>query len=207
MPFRVIAVSRALAAGGEAIARSAAGELRFRYVDDDIITRAASHAGVSPETIDQVEHSRPLIERILESMASSAVLEEGGWADPTVLPSFSEPAYRHLIEEVIQETAKEGNVIIVAHAASIPLAGMDGLLRVLVTASPAVRAARLAQEAKLEEGAAMKAIERSDRERQAYFRRFYNLRQELPTHYDLVVNTDMLTFSQSARLIADAAKS
>ena len=115
--------------------------------------------------------------------------------------------YRRLIQQVIYETAERGNVVIVAHAAGFHLAGMKGLLRVFVTASTDVRVERLRQVTKIDAQDARKAIEKDDNERQAYLRRFYDIRQDLPTHYDLVVNTDVITTSVATRLIVSAAKS
>ncbi len=114
--------------------------------------------------------------------------------------------YQSLIQRVVQETAEKGQVVLVAHGTSIFLAGVSGLFRVLVTASPAVRAERLMGVDNLNERQAKRDIQYSDRERQNFFRRFYNLRQELPTHYDLVVNTDRLDVPGAARLIVTAAK-
>ena len=45
----------------------------------------------------------------------------------------------------------------------------------------------------------------SDRERTDYFRRFYGLDQELPTHYDLVINTDQILPEQAVNLIVAGA--
>jgi len=56
------------------------------------------------------------------------------------------------------------------------------------------------------EAEAKKAIDESDRQRRGYLRRFYDLRQELPTHYDLVVNTDVLAAPLAARLVLAAAR-
>jgi cytidylate kinase len=75
-----------------------------------------------------------------------------------------------------------------------------------VTASPRVRAERLGREAKVEAAEAKKTVAESDRQRKEYLRRFYNVRQELPTHYDLVINTDVLTVPQAAKLVVSAAK-
>lgn len=204
MTCRVVCISRSLGAGGEEIARIVAKKLGFRYTDEEIIIRAAEQAGVSPKSAAQAEQTPGLIARILEAMASSP--DVVGWSSYAALPSQAEPAYEGLFERVIRETAKAGNVVIVAHGASVPLAGMSGLLRVFVTASPAVRAERLAGEGNLDEGRAKKAIQDSDRQRRDYLRRFYDVRQELPTHYDLVVNTDSLTLPQAAQLIVSAAK-
>ena len=38
-----------------------------------------------------------------------------------------------------------------------------------------------------------------------YIKRFYGISSELPTHYDLVVNTDRLAPQAAARLIVHAA--
>ena len=129
-----------------------------------------------------------------------------GWSASVVLPTHASPAYEGLFEQVIRETANRGNVVIVGHGASIPVAGMGGLLRVLVTASPGVRAERLASEANLKAAEARKAITDSDRQRREYLLRFYDVRRELPTHYDLVVNTDVLALPVAAQLVVSAAK-
>ena len=204
MTSRIISISRSLGAGGEEVSRTVAKELGFRYADEEIIVEAAQKAGVSPETVAQAEHTPGLVTRILESIGRVPIDPEG-WSAHAVLPPAT-PGYETLIVRIVQETAKEGNVVIVAHGASIPLAGASGLLRVLVTGSPAARAERLVREAGMGKAEAKKAVDESDRQRRGYLRRFYDLRQELPTHYDLVVNTDILTPSLAARLVLAAAR-
>jgi len=206
MESTVVSISRTLAAGGEEIGRLVARELDFRYVDDEIITKASEYAGVSPETVARVEQSQSLITRILEAMEASATLEGVAvtWqAAPVVVESR---LYQNLIQRVIRETAEAGHVVLVAHGTSVPLANTSGVLRVLVTASPAVRAERLMALTDVGEPQAKKAIEYSDRERQKFFRRIHDLRQELPTQYDLVVNTDRFTVPEAVTLIVVASK-
>ena len=204
MTSRIISISRSLGAGGEEVGRTVAKELGFRYADEEIIVEAAQQAGVSPETVARVEHTPGLITRILESMGRVPIDPEGWSAHAALLAAT--PGYETLIVRIVQETAKAGNVVIVAHGASIPLAGTSGLLRVLVTGSPAARAERLVREAGMGEAEAKKAVDESDRQRRGYLRRFYDLRQELPTLYDLVVNTDILTAPLAARLVLAAAR-
>jgi cytidylate kinase len=202
---RVVCISRSLAAGGEEIGRKVAKELGLRYADEEIIVGAADKAGVSPELVAEAEHASSLITRILEYMGR-APIDPVGWSASAVLLSPTKASYHGLVERMVRETANQGNAVIVAHGASVPLAGMSGLLRVLVTASPRLRASRLAQEAKIDAAEAKKAIAESDRQRKEYLRRFYNVRQELPTHYDLVINTDVLTQPQAAKLVVTAVK-
>jgi CMP/dCMP kinase len=86
------------------------------------------------------------------------------------------------------------------------LGGRPEVLRVFVTASPKTRAARLSRESGLDERAAAKSVEESDKERARYLERFYQVRHEMPVHYDLTLNTDLMTPATAAALIAQAAR-
>jgi hypothetical protein len=197
-----------MGAGGEEVGQLVAKELGFRYADDEIIATAAERAGVSRETMERAERPPGLIARILETMASVPVEPQMYYGQAlTVSATPSSMGYDELLRDVIIETANKGDVVIVAHGAGICLGSRTGLLRVLVTASPELRAARVAANAKLEPKAADKAVRDSDQARQDFLKRFYDVGHELPVHYDLVVNTETFSPQQAASLIASAAKS
>ena len=198
-------VTVAMTTGGQApqVARLVAERLGYHYVNDEIIDRAAAHAGVSREEVEEVERSPSLLGRIMTALASGGVGAYGASVAPDAIDAS--PSYRRLIQDVIRETAAQGRVVILAHGASILLAGAPGLLRVLVTASPATRAGRLAAERGRDERWAAREIERADGERRSFFKRFHDMDQELPTDYDLVVNTDVLSAEEAARIVACAA--
>ena len=205
MPSRAVSISRTLGAHGEEVGRLVAKELGFRYVDNEIIDKAAERAGVSPEMVASNEKTQPLLTRILDAI-SKAPLDPDMMVAQTEHPVNLTSAYEDLIERVIVETAQHGEVVILAHGASIPLAEVSSVLRVQVTASISTRVQRVAADQGLEEKAAEKACKESDKERERYFERIYELNRELPTHYDLVVNTDVLTAEQAANIISHAAK-
>jgi cytidylate kinase len=220
MRTRVVCVSRSLAARGEEVARNVAERLGFRYVDDEIIRRAAEKEKVDVATIAEVERRQSLIARLLDSMAAMPVPDAMGMGAGMLQPAafsmgleLTTPGttaqtadhYRTLIREVIRETANQGKVVIVAHAAAMALAGTDGLLRVLITASPETRTQRLVDAGDLDAAKAAKAVKDSDRERRNYFKSFYGIKEELPTHYDLVINTDVLDADHAVDAIVAAA--
>jgi cytidylate kinase len=202
--FQVVTIAMTTGAGAERIGRLAAERLGFQYVSDEIIDRAAAHAGVSRQEVAEVERSPSLISRILNLLGGASVPEYTG---PPLTPDEIDPSpsYRRLIQDVIREIAARRDVVILAHGASILLGGTPGVLRVLVTGSPGTRADRLAAELGHDARQASREIQHADRERKAFFKRFHNLDEELPTHYDLVVNTDVLAPEAAARLIAYAA--
>ena len=101
-----------------------------------------------------------------------------------------------MIHEIVVQTAGRGNVVIVAYAASFALDPGPGTLRVLVTASPAVRAKRIAASDGLDAAEAERMVKDSDAGRRDYLKRFYSVDRESPTDYDLVVNTDHVSLEQ-----------
>jgi cytidylate kinase len=64
----------------------------------------------------------------------------------------------------------------------------------------------VADEGALDPKEAERLIKGEDAARADYLKRFYNVDQELPTHYDLVVSTDKLSAEQATGLIVAAAQ-
>ena len=65
---------------------------------------------------------------------------------------------------------------------------------------------RVAEERGTDEHAAAKELKRSDESRADYLKRFYGIEREHPSHYDLVVNTEVLGAVGVSSIIVDAAK-
>ena len=206
----VVCISRQDGAGGHEVALRVAEALGCRLIDEDIITQAALEAGVDEEVVADVERRRSALVRLAEGLGSSAAAAAYvGLAISPDLAGQGQPAsdeLRGLIRSVIEEMAGRGSAVIVAHAASLALAQHEGVLRVLVTASPAARAERLASTLGLDNKRAARAVKRSDAARADYIKRFYGVGAELPTHYDLVINTDRLAPSDAVRVILEGTR-
>ena len=194
MTRQTVCISHATGAGGTAIGRAVAERLGFQFADEEVISEAAEWAEIDPALVADAERRKPLVSRLLGGF---------GGGSPERMPSGdvarlvpAEADLRSLIRVVLRSFADRGSVVLVSHAASYALADR-GVLRVLVTASPETRAARV------EDGA--KQIKREDEGRADYLKRFYGVEQELPIHYDLVINTDVLSTDEAAELIATAA--
>ena len=189
-----------------------AERLGFRRVDEEIVVRAAEKQQLDPKVIADAESRKSFLARYFDDLRDVGGIDMyytyGLLAFPSQAPSEAQlttsEGRRALIREAIHETAEEGDVVIVSHAASVALAGRDDVLRVLITGSPETRARRLAG-GPLDMKDAAKAVADSDAARADYFKRFYKLDRELPTHYDLVVNTDVLSPDQAAGLVVLAA--
>jgi cytidylate kinase len=207
MTRTVVCISHAAGAGGEEVGRLVAERLGFLYVNEEIVARAAAKGGVDAADVADEERRKSLAARAL-----NAIAQGGGeaWALGAVGPLSSREELdsddiRSLIRETIEQTAARGKAVIVAHAASYAIGHGDGVLRVLVTASPETRTIRVAEAEGLDQAGAARAVKESDAGRADYLKRFYDVREESPTHYDVVLNTDALTVEQAAELISQAA--
>ncbi len=212
MAAQVVCISKTDAALGEDVGRLVAERLGFRYVDEQVIERAAQLAQIDPALVAAVEQRQPLLRKLMDRLAAARDL-----VGPATL-GVGAPAFaglpregsrvkpddlRLLIRAAIHEIAREGRAVIVAHAASMALTPTD-VVRVFVTASTETRARRLAAVQQIAVEAAAAAIATADRNRQDYFRRFHDIAEELPTHYDLVINTDVLAPEHAAEVIVCA---
>ena len=207
MGHNVVCISRQEGALAPEIALAAAEQLGFRLIDEDIVARAAVEAGVECEVIADLERGRSALVRLIEGFGAAGMGAEYLTPNPDTYGGRQPAGHelRGLIRSVIEEFAAEGRAVILAHAASLALAARDDVLRVLITACREERARRLATTLGIEQKRAARAIKQSDAGRADYLKRFYGVGAELPTHYDLVINTDRLTAEHAARLIVAAA--
>lgn len=221
MAARLVTIARTDGAVGDAVGRQVADALGFQYIDHGVIERAAEISGADEETVERAEGRKSLVSRLLDSLAGLAsTAGDGGTASlPGEVVYVAQPAstsgqapsvpyatYESLIRAAIDDIVEEGNVVLVAHGGAMRLGKRDDVVRVLVTASPEVRASRLASQRGLDAKAAAQEVRNDDRDRAEYLRRIHDVKQELPTHYDLVVSTDTLSEETAAALIVAAAQ-
>jgi cytidylate kinase len=168
-----------------------------------VIEQAAEWAELAPAFVADAERRKPLIDRTLGRLVeqSSATRLPSGQGARTV-PTDAD--LRDLIKQVLTSVADDGSVVIVSHAASFALSGRD-VLRVLVTASAETRAQRVSAARDIEPRSAARLVKDSDAGRADYLKRFYGVERELPTHFDVVVNTDVVSPERAADVIAAAA--
>lgn len=197
-----ICISHATGAAGAEVGRLVAEQLGLRYVDDQVIGEAADWAGLDPAFVADAERRKSFAARLLGGMAGGGTMRLPTGEAARALPSDAD--LRALITDAVSSIVRQGGAVIVAHAASFAVAPGEAL-RVFVTASPSTRGERLARERSLDRSAAEQALRGEDAGRADYLKRFYGVERELPTQYDLVVNTDALTPEAAAAVVVALA--
>ena len=210
MAYRSVCISPADGSGSEFVGPMVAEALGFQLLNTQIVTRAAEEAGVDPAAVMDAEGRQSLAARLLGRLTDAGPSGAAGFTGHAAAVEDAGPdreALRDFIRAIIWEAGERGDAVIVTHAASYALASRSDVLRVLISASPETRARRIAEAKGCSESDAAKAVARGDAGRADYLKRFYDVDSELPTHYDIVIDTDRLDPVAAAELIVSAARS
>ena len=206
MVASVVCISRAMYTGAETIASEVAEQLGFRYIDEEIIQRAAQKRNLTAAEMASVERRKSLLAQAIEDFGDTTSDLVAYFANnkESIRPSDE---LREPIRQAILETADEGRVVIVAHAASYALARRKQVLRVLITGSEFGRVNKWAPTSGgRSPREAAEAIRASDAARADYLLRFYDVKHESPDHYDVTFSIDSFQPQVIRELIVAAAK-
>lgn len=209
MAYRSVCISPTDGSGAELVGPIVAEALGFQLLNAQIVTRAAEEAGVDPAAVVDTERRQSLAARLLGRLTDAGPSAAAGFTGDAAAFEDARPdpeALRAFIRAVIVEAGERGNAVIVTHAASFALADRPDVLRVLISASPKTRARNIAEAKGCSESDAAKAVARGDAGRADYLKRFYDIDAELPSHYDIVIDTDRLDPDAAAELIVSAAR-
>lgn len=182
----VITLSRQLGSLGCDIADAVAQRLGYRVAWRGLINQAARQARTPEMALE--------------------MLDELGLLG--LKPSLSaQKAYLDAIRELIEDLARDGNVLIVGRGGQAVLHGWPDTLHTRIIAPLDVRMERLAARHGISAEAALAQIRASDRRRKRFVERAYHVDWADQALYDLVINTVSLDVPGSAGLICQAVTS
>jgi Cytidylate kinase-like family len=224
----VITLSRQIGSHGEEIATGVAQALGLRLIDAAAINRAAQQAGVPQRALAELEHEgeQGLASQVLKALqimpspspGSDVTTGQGEapgrplsrlWApglfSPAAPPiSASFESYIRVVGLVVQQLAKEGNVLIVGRGGQVLLRRVRGALHLQIVAPFDRRVKTVMIEEKLDKRAASSRVRANDRARADYLRRYHDVDWLDPTLYHLVINTGYIPVAAAVDLIVKA---
>jgi cytidylate kinase len=199
----IVTISRQYGAGGSSVAGIVAAKLGAEVVDKTLIETVARRLEIAPSDVAaEEERPRPLLDRLVRSFSA---LEPGmgvGWSPPYPDPMFDpHKAIIELTEQVINEVAASGNVVIVGRGAGFVLHGRAGVFRVFLRAPEDARVRVLMERLGLGDAEVRRKMHETDANRAAYIHQLYKHDWCDPDEYDLIVNTGRLGYAATAELI------
>ncbi|HEY1654902.1 MAG TPA: cytidylate kinase-like family protein [Candidatus Tumulicola sp.] len=198
----VVTVSNEYGTGALAIAKRAADELGYEYVDQQLPVVVAKRLSISAEEVDANEDTgRTLGERLLTGL-ERATPELAVSSD--VAP-FDEQLLK-AVQEAVREYAARDRAVIVGRGGALVLGAAPNVLRVFMYAPREWRVAHVAGAYRIEPKVAQAEVDEVDRMRAAYLHDWYGATFGDPDNYDLCFDASRLGEPAGAALIVEAVR-
>jgi cytidylate kinase len=210
----VITIGRQFGAGGATVGHMLAQELKADFLDSQIIDEAARRLQLPKEEVEaEDEQPGSLLARLLVALGAATTeplipAEATAWTPPNAGPTFdTRKAVLSITQNVIEEAARTGNVVIVGRGGAYILRDFPGALHVFLRAAEAVRVkAIMARFNITSEDEARRRIKQTDENWTSYIKQVYGHDRNHPAHYDLVLDTGRLGYEASVDAILASLK-
>ena len=127
------------------------------------------------------------------------------WNPPNVDPVFdTRRAVLEITQNVIQEAARTGNVIIIGRGGAYILRDFPGALHVYLRAAGSIRVKTVMGRHNFSEEEARRRVKQTDENWTAYIKQVYGHDRNLPSHYDMVLDTGRLGYEATVEAILAA---
>jgi cytidylate kinase len=201
-PRRVVTISRQKGSGAHAIAEKLAAYLQARSPKD-----ACPWTVFDRNLVEKMLQEHNLPQRMGQFLTEDRMSEITDTLDE--LFGLHPPSWTLVrqMTETILHLAEMGNVILVGRGAAVVTAKLDYAFHVQIVSALEKRIARVQELEKLGRKEALAVIRREDRGRTRYLKRYFDTDPDDPLLYHLMINTDLVSYDEAARIIGEAVLS
>ena len=186
----IITISREPGSGGRVVAKKLAAKLGFEVYHQEVLHEIAKRADVSEKLLETLDEKGL---NVLEDCISSLVYDRHLWPDEYL---------KHLMK-VIGAIGEHGRAVIVGRGANFVIPP-ENCFRLRVVAPQSVRIANLTRTYEVTAEDAKRRIIRTESDRRAFIRKYFNADIADPINYDLVINTGALEIAKTVNAVIAA---
>jgi cytidylate kinase len=195
-----VTIARRMGSGGAYVGRVIAERLGLRYVDREVLRRAAETLGVEEATLERTrERVSTFWERFFGSLSFGP--PEGTYAPPPM--TYDDRALFECQTAILREIAAREDCCIVGYGGAYVLPRHARMVNFFFHAPVRFRVRRVAEIYKLEEARAREMIEESDRLRARYFKEMTGRDWACADNYHVCVDTSMRPLADLAEGLAN----
>ena len=181
----IITISREMGTGAYQIAKEVAKKLRATLIDGGKLKELAPKYGLTRQVIDRIDEKPP-----------SYITAE----------DRLQAAYLKIMELIILDSARKGNVIIYGRGGQDLLQGLENVLRLRFIAPFEYRVESLAEREWVDPDLAREFIRKNDHQRGGFIHFYFDRDWNDPLGYDLVFNTERMSKMSIIDSIVTAAR-
>jgi len=193
----IITISRQLGCGGAAIGQQVAEKLNIRYVDREIISRAAQRLSVVEKEIDEKDEK---IQSFWKSFFQLNALASDAPLPPDMRITTTGEIFK-VESDIIQHIAREQAAVIIGRCGYYILKDHPNVITVYLHADKAYRVDRIARQTGMTDKEALEMIEKNDKERGNYIETFTGSKWHDARHFDLCIDTGKTGVDNAVELI------
>ena len=196
----VLTISRQLGSGGSFIGQEVARRLGMRYVDREILQRAAVESGLAEGDLEAADERAAGFWHAVSHLLTSGAAE-APYAAPAISATYEEGVFQ-LEQRVIREIAERFDSVIVGRAGYHVLAEHAGASHIMVHARMEWRVARVMEVFRVTDlRAAQEMVERSDRQRARFIRAVTGRHWTDARAFDLCIDTSTTGLETATNLV------
>jgi cytidylate kinase len=174
-PGFCITISREPGSGGSEVARRLAADLGMDLIGAQIIHKVAEQAGVS--------------DKVIASLDEKEVTRRDSWIDSMFRTRHIWPdEYLIHLTKVVGTIGKQGNTVIVGRGAQFILPPQE-TFRVRLIAPREIRIRNVMRDSNTGFEDSERYVYKTEADRNAFHRKYFNVEWANADHYDLVINT------------------
>ena len=181
----IITISREMGTGAYKIAKEVAKKLKYTLVDGARIAEVAGRYGLTNDMLQRVDEKPPVYITAEDRLQA---------------------AHLNMIELILLDYARVGNVILYGRGCQDLLKGVGNLLRIRFIAEFEERVEKFAEREWLDPDLAHEIIRKSDHQRAGFIHFYFDRDWNDPLGYDLTFNTSVLSEAAIVDCIVTAAK-
>ena len=202
----VITISRELGSGGRTVGRKLAQALGVRYSDKELVHELMKRFNLTISGIERLKgEKKTWITDFLQLVAPvpklSSITGGAGKFVTEFRPDVTSDDIFKAETEILQAIAAEGSCVIAGRSGFHVLRDCPNKVDVFITASKQHRVERVARKQGLTEEEAAALIDKIDRDRDNYIKRYTGFSRYDARNYHLVLNMDNLTEDKAVELI------
>jgi cytidylate kinase len=185
-----ITISREPGSGGRVVAKKLAAKLDFKVFHQEVLLEIAKRADVSEKLLATLDEKGLTV---LEDCISAMVYDRHLWPDEYL---------KHLMR-VIGAIGEHGRAIIVGRGANFVVPPQNRL-RLRIVAPQSIRIANVARIFDVTAENAKRRVIRTESDRRAFIRKYFNADITDPINYDIVINTGALHIDKAVESVIAA---
>lgn len=196
-----ITIGRQFGSRGYAIGKSLAQKLGIGFYDKELINMASRKSGLGKELFENAD------EKTSHSLLGGLLGLRNSMCDETYLSNYlSNETLFKIQSEVIRDVSKKQSAVFVGRCADYVLKDDPNVLNVFVLADMAERVKNVSQDFQLSEKESLLLIQKTDKQRAAYYDYYTSKEWGKASSYHMCINTSFAGFQQTIDLIGEAAE-